>query len=95
MKIRLIGTPFEVADACLSIRALAIITAFHGPYPARRDPAHVCLYLEVTSLLRPVPHPDAPAETSAAHRGCTRPDCLTCQSWTYETRTFRRPRTEG
>ncbi|MFD0891890.1 hypothetical protein ACFQ08_45675, partial [Streptosporangium algeriense] len=93
MKIRLIGTPLEVADASLAIRALAVVTAVRGPHPSRRDPAQVRLYLEVTGLPRPVPHPDTPATAPAPHTGCTRPDCLTCQHWTYETRTFRRPRT--
>ncbi|WP_433254439.1 hypothetical protein ACQPYK_12735 [Streptosporangium sp. CA-135522] len=94
MNIRLIGTPFEVADASLTIRALAIITAFRGPYPSHQNPEHVRLYLEVTGLPRPVPHPYAPTDAPAAHRSRTRPDCATCQSWSYATRTFRRPYVE-
>ncbi|MFD8527210.1 hypothetical protein ACFV0L_07330 [Streptosporangium canum] len=94
MNIRLIGTPFEVADASLVLHTLATVAKVHGPYLSRHDPAHIRLYLEVTGLPRPVPHPDAPADAPAAHRGCTRPDCATCQSWSYETRTFRRPYVE-
>ena len=93
MKIRLIGTPLEVADACLTVRALVTVTGLSGPYPSRRDPEQVHLYLEVTHLPRPVPHPDAPADATP-HRGCALPGCLTCQRWTYETRTFRWVRTE-
>lgn len=47
LSIRLIGTPAEVAEVALALRDAYGITAVSGLRPSRRNPAHVCLYLEV------------------------------------------------
>ncbi|GAA5045538.1 hypothetical protein HNP84_002605 [Thermocatellispora tengchongensis] len=45
MNVRLIGEPAEVTAVALALRAVFTIDAARGPYPSRRDPAHVRLYL--------------------------------------------------